>query len=447
MAEDWPRLNGPHTNWLSNDKGLADTWPKEGPKTVWAVTNLGGGFGSPVVAGGKVFLIGRALDTNAKDRKGNLLPWYDAKCLPGPDVLTCLDRTDGKVLWTHEFNNVTNATATSWNTPAVYGDVLYARGGDGEVRCISVKDGKQIWAWPKPGEVLFTGKMRHKFGLASGSGCAASVVVCDGVLVAMGGSKDGNSVLVGLDSKTGAKLWNTDEFGDWQFGDRNHVVLNLSGKNVVLTHYMVLDVKTGAKVGSYTSPNFGFHSEWCSTFEGNRYYAAVSRSQLATNDTHYTKGHGQGMECLEFNLTADGSVTNQSKWQWFTDFKEPTGQVMEKGFSGPLLVDGHLYTLLGYKGNANHMICLDAATGQATWPAIATPPHPNFACMAAADGKIFYLNETGLLVMIAADPAKYRLLGTAQVVGRTLSSLALSDGFAFVRDDFGVLKCLDLKAP
>ena len=409
-GEDWPRLNGPHANWLSNDKGLADAWPKEGPRTVWAATNLGGGFGSPVVAGGKVFLIGRPLDTSVKDRHGNLPPWYDSKCLPSPDVLTCLDRTSGRVLWTHAFNNLSNTTATAWNTPAVAGDVLYARGGDGEVRCINVTDGTMVWAWPRKGEALFSGNNPHKLGLASGSGCAASMTVCDDVLVLMGASKDGHSILVGLNLKTGAKLWNTDEFGDWQFGDRNHIVLDL-GKNRkgVLSHYMVLDPETGRKIGQYTSPNFGFHSEWCSTFEGNRYYAAVSRVALPTNDPNYFKGHGQGMECLTFDLQDDGSVVATSKWQWFTAFKEPTGQVMEKGFSGPLLVNGYLYVLLGYKGNANHMICLDAATGKATWPNLANPPSPGFACMMYADGKIYYLTSGGQLIMIAADPKAYRL--------------------------------------
>ena len=59
--------------------------------------------------------------------------------------------------------------------------------------------------------------------------------------------------------------------------------------------------------------------------------------------------------------------------------------------------------------------------------------------------KLIYAEETGTLVMLAADPKEYRLLAKAKVIDRTWSSLALSDGCAFVRDDFGQLKCLDLR--
>ena len=219
-AEDWPKLSGTHSNWTSDDRGLADAWPKEGPKTVWAVTNLGGGFGSPVVAGERVFLIGRPLDPDKKDKNGNYPNWDTVKCLPGPDVLTCLYRSTGTILWKHEFNSTTNPASTAWNTPTVNGDVMYARGGDGQVRCISIKDGKSLWAWPSDGEVPFADKNSWLCGRVA---TAASVTLCDDLLIMVAGQGRKQNILVGINKKTGKKVWE-QPFSDWMHIARRGVI-------------------------------------------------------------------------------------------------------------------------------------------------------------------------------------------------------------------------------
>src|SRR5512139_857349 len=73
-SQDWPQWRGPNRNGHSSEKGLLKEWPKEGPKRLWQVNDLGGGYAAPSVAGGRIYLLGnRGLEDefvtalNAKD--------------------------------------------------------------------------------------------------------------------------------------------------------------------------------------------------------------------------------------------------------------------------------------------------------------------------------------------------------------------------------------------
>lgn len=54
-AADWPNFRGPSREATSPETGLLKTWPKAGPKLAWTTENLGSGYGSPALVGGKLF--------------------------------------------------------------------------------------------------------------------------------------------------------------------------------------------------------------------------------------------------------------------------------------------------------------------------------------------------------------------------------------------------------
>ena len=43
LAEDWPQWRGSNRTGISQEKGLLQEWPKEGPKQLWHVTGIGDG--------------------------------------------------------------------------------------------------------------------------------------------------------------------------------------------------------------------------------------------------------------------------------------------------------------------------------------------------------------------------------------------------------------------
>src|SRR5437762_1210916 len=57
-AADWPQWRGVHRDAKSDESGLLQEWPKDGPRLVWKGTGLGRGYSSVSVAGGKIFTMG-----------------------------------------------------------------------------------------------------------------------------------------------------------------------------------------------------------------------------------------------------------------------------------------------------------------------------------------------------------------------------------------------------
>jgi hypothetical protein len=81
-AGDWPQYLGPTRDGVSPEKGLLDTWPKEGPPLLWD-KKLGQGFSSPVVVGDRVFVFHRVEDK---------------------ETLECLDAATGKERWKYAYD-------------------------------------------------------------------------------------------------------------------------------------------------------------------------------------------------------------------------------------------------------------------------------------------------------------------------------------------------------
>src|SRR5450759_5530183 len=54
---DWPQWRGPQRNGISAETGLLKEWPKEGPRLVWQVKDIGSGYSTPAVVGDRLYLL------------------------------------------------------------------------------------------------------------------------------------------------------------------------------------------------------------------------------------------------------------------------------------------------------------------------------------------------------------------------------------------------------
>src|SRR5258708_6869517 len=77
-ASDWPGWRGPERTGVSREAGLLKQWPAGGPTLVWKATGVGGGYSTPSVAQGRLFVMG------SKD---------------GEEFVMALDIQDGRRLW------------------------------------------------------------------------------------------------------------------------------------------------------------------------------------------------------------------------------------------------------------------------------------------------------------------------------------------------------------
>src|SRR5688500_1261926 len=56
-GEDWPQWRGPKRDGISQETGLLQHWPSDGPKLLWQVKDLGGGYSTPAVVGEHPYMI------------------------------------------------------------------------------------------------------------------------------------------------------------------------------------------------------------------------------------------------------------------------------------------------------------------------------------------------------------------------------------------------------
>src|SRR4029450_12546357 len=95
----------------------------------------GFGYASPVVAGGKVYLVDSKLDRPH-----------------GQERVTCLQESNGRLLWTHAYDVVfpdwafTPGQEAGPNaTPIVDAGRVYALGWHGDLHCMDAASGEVVW--------------------------------------------------------------------------------------------------------------------------------------------------------------------------------------------------------------------------------------------------------------------------------------------------------------
>src|SRR6185295_616400 len=133
-ADDWTQFRGSNRDAAWNETGLLATFPAGGLKVRWRVP-AGGGFSSPVIADGRVWLIDALLQQPRA--------W---------ERIRCIDEKTGDVLWSHIYE-VTYEEG--WfrpgmkdgprATPAYRDGKLYAVGSDSDLHCLDARTGKVIW--------------------------------------------------------------------------------------------------------------------------------------------------------------------------------------------------------------------------------------------------------------------------------------------------------------
>ena len=181
IAEDWPQWRGPNRDGISQEKGLLMQWPADGPKLLWQVKNVGGGYSTPAVVGDRLYLLG---NNGMADEQA-----------------MALKVSDGSIAWSVHIGKVGEPNQQpsypgTRSTPTVDGDVLYALGSDGDLVCMECATGKIRWKK----------SLRTDFGGKPGKWAYAESPLVDGdaVVCTPGGA---SATIVSLNKKTGDVIW------------------------------------------------------------------------------------------------------------------------------------------------------------------------------------------------------------------------------------------------
>jgi len=185
---DWAQWRGPGRDGIAGKQNLLQSWPEGGPKLAWKYEAAGVGFSSSAISNGKLYTIGQRGEDS---------------------VAICLDAASGKELWVQRIDRGTKSDdyLTGWgggprSTPTIDGDLAYFLSDLGELACLKTSDGSKVWS---------KNLIKDFGGGVPQWGCSESVLIDGDKLVCTPGGK---SFLVGLNKKTGEKVYESKGFED-----------------------------------------------------------------------------------------------------------------------------------------------------------------------------------------------------------------------------------------
>ncbi len=390
-AFDWPQWQGQDRTAVSKEKGLLQEWPTEGPKLLWSVKGLGGGYSTPSIAAGRIFGMG------ARDQDEGV--W-------------ALRESDGKELWWSRLGPKVKAGYDQGPrcTPTVDGEVLYALGMNGDLVCLKVDSGELVWK---------KNLIKDFKGKVGGWKYSESPVVDgDRLLVTPGGKEN---TIVALNKKTGERIWGSKVPGNSEAAYSSIVVADVGGQKQYVqflsTHVVGISAKDGKYLWTYGSDRFP--GIVCSTpiYHDCQVYAAAS----------YGKGGGA------VRLTGENDEIKAEEVYFDKTYQNHHG--------GLVLIDGYLYG----EGSGS-LVCIEFKTGKEMWRA----REAGKGSIAAADGKLYYRNEGGAIHLYDANPEKAVRRGSFKQPDRSRNSAwphpVIANGHLYVRDQ-DLLLVYDVKKP
>jgi outer membrane protein assembly factor BamB len=396
-ADDWPQWRGSARDGISKETGLLKEWPKEGPKLLWQLKDIGSGYSTPAVVGERLYLLSnRGLDD---------------------EFVQALEVNSGKQAWSMRVGKVGNpkqfpAYPGARSTPTVDGPLLYALGSDGDLACLETATGKPRWQK----------NLRTDFGGQPGIWAYAESPLIDGeVVVCTPGGKD--ATLVALNKQTGAVVWKCPVPGGDQAAYASVIVVEAGGVKQYVQFLQKGVVGVDAKTGK-------FLWRYDRTAQGS---PANIPTPVAKDGYVYT-ATGRGGAGL-VKLKANGGAV-EAEQVYFTP-KLPTS------IGGAVVIGNHLYGT-----NSGGLVCAEFTTGKVRWQDRCVGP----GSVCYADGRLYLHGEEGDVALVEATPEGYRGKGRFTLPGQPKrgSSKAwaypvVADGRLYLRD-LDVLWCYDVKA-
>ena len=392
VAGDWPQWRGPDHSDVSQETGLLKTWPADGPKRVWLNEKVGLGYSGFSISAGNLFTMG---------------------ALEDGEYLICLDANTGEKQWTAK---VGPTLGNGWGdgprgTPTVDGSSVYAMGGTGDLVCVQVNDGKEVW---KASMVELGGK-------APNWGYCESVLV-DGprVVCTPGGDK---GAIAAFNKDDGKLLWRSTELKDGaQYA--SIIPAKINGQ----AQYIQLFTEDLAAV----SPEDG-KLLWTANWPGKT--AVIPTPIVKDNEIFVTSGYGVGCSLVKIDQE------NKSHEVYFN-------KNMKNHHGGVLLLGDYVY---GHSDGVGWM-CLNFKTGEVEWNERGALGK---GCVTCADGMLYCVDEgSGEVALVEASPKGWnehsRFKLTPQTSrrsprGRIWTHPVVSNGKLYLRDQ-DLLFCYDVKA-
>jgi outer membrane protein assembly factor BamB len=389
----WPAYRGPQGDGTTAEKITKTSWPSAGPKKLWTAETPTG-FSSFAVSDGRAFT----------------LVQRDVDGVP-TEVCLALDAATGKELWAAPLKLAKydggGDDGTGDNkggdgprsTPTVAGGKVYVMGANLDLHALDAATGKPVWTKDLVAE--HNGRNIHWKN-------AASPLIEDGVLYVAGGGE--GEALLAFDAATGKVLWKGQND---KMTHATPVAATIHGVRQIIFFTQSGLVSVGPKDGKVL---------WRYAFP---YRTSTAASPIVHGDMVYcAAGYGVGMGCAKILKKGNGFEAEEI-WR-----KE--GDKVTNHWSTPVVKDGHLYGMFSFKKYGKGPVtCLEMATGEVKWSQEGFGPGN---LILTGGDTLLALSDTGELVLIAANPDKYKEIARADVLdGKCWSTPVLANGTVFAR--------------
>ncbi|MFM8877613.1 MAG: PQQ-binding-like beta-propeller repeat protein [Verrucomicrobiota bacterium] len=381
-AADWPGWRGVHRDGHSGDplpQGLGTA-----PRPLWR-KSIGHGYSGVVVAGHRLVFLDDA---------------------SGKETAHCLDARTGQELWSQPYAEpyTDEFEPGPRCTPLVDGNRLYVQSCYGEFACLSLDDGKKQWGFHFRDHGMFWVKDRSGGpGAANRRGNSGSAAISGDRIFIQVGSTNGASI-VAFDKIRGRLLWKSqDDLTSYA----SLVTGTLAGRPqavaVTCEGLLGLDAASGEALWRVPFKTGANRNVLTPVLDGGNHVLFAS----------YTTG------LRRVAVKAEGSKV-QAAQAWLNP-------ALKINLATPVLVGRHLY---GH-GPDKDFVCVEADTGTIRWRQTG---FNQYASTIASGSRLLVLNDAGEVLLLEANPDRYRELGRFQACGKTFSHPAYAHGVLYTRD-------------
>jgi outer membrane protein assembly factor BamB len=404
-ADSWPNWRGPASRGVVEQSRLRVAWPADPVKPRWEAT-IGGGWSSPVVAAGRVFITDRT---------------DDAEHVLAFDALT------GRELWKqanpvdfdpHQVGRRHGNGPKS--TPVVRDDRLYALGIAGWLQCLDVRDGRVLWSVnlpaqfgehePLPRNKAYVNREENVIvPIGGGEGAPVPLFGYTGSLVA-----DGDLLIVPVGGARGGTIMAFDRTS-------GRVVWKSLHENVSYSSPIVAELAGVRQVVAMTGPRVvGLELAtgellWSRPFQ-IQYDESISTPVVA-DDLVLVAGDGHPLTAIKITR-AGKNILSRIEWE---------NDDLASYLSSMLAQDGYVYGM----NDGGEFNCVRLADGKTMWNG---GKHGYYCTPVLAGGQLLCLNERGVLLVIAAEPDQFRELAKMTLSERpTWTSPAVAGNRLYIR--------------
>jgi outer membrane protein assembly factor BamB len=367
---EWPTWRGAQRDGRSPDTGLLRQWPQGGPRLALTARNLGAGFSSVAIAGGRIYTMG--------DRGG-------------AQHVIALSDSDGRELWSARVGPVwDDEYGGPRSTPTVSDGMVFAIGTDGDLVAVDAATGQERWRRHLGRD--FGGLMMSSWKFSE-----SPLVDGDRVIVTPGAR---DAVMVALDKRTGRDIWRA-KLGSFQSrgpdgaGYSSIVISNGGGVKQYVQFLGRGIISVRASDGWFM---WGYGRVANST-------ANIPTPIVSGDHVFASSGYGTGAALLRINRDGDRTTASEVYFLDPGTFQNHHGNMV--------LVNAYVYG--GHGQNRGIPIAVELATGRVAWGGNIRNAGQGSAAVAYADGHLYFRYQNGVMMLIEATPQGYREKGTFQI--------------------------------